>query len=365
MEKEMDLMQRRLIHMIGSYRKVLVDQRNGKTAGWDATLTEKENDSGELIFTIAMNNPEFNALSTMVSEIVLEDDGVEVWRGRITGQSTDSPANKTITVKGLLDYLYDSIIPPQAFSGTAAEVMDALLSAHNASGVEARKHFSLGTVSGIGNISYELTQPKKAWEVVKALIREYGGAVFCRRDGDINYLDWLAEGSAYRHTCSQPIVYGKNLISLETEISGDDIATVIYGYGKKTDGVYLTCADVNDGLKYVTDEDAVAAFGWIEDAMIRTDIESGAELLSVMEKELSARMEEVRCLTAAAVDLSDTGQDYERLASGMYARLRSQPHNIDEIVKVDEIKRYIFAPHPSKISLGASLSAASKILRRV
>ena len=357
-------MQRVLLHELGNYRRILAKQV-GNYVAWGVMLAEKENDSGELSFSIDSANPEYEAITAMKSEIVVEDDGVEIWRGRVTGQSDELSGRKQITAKGLLDYFHDSILEPTVFEGSAEEALGAVIAAHNAAPIEKHKRFVLGNVQGIGAVRHELTKPSKAWPVLKALIKEFGGAIFCRRNGDNNVVDWLGDNKSYRHTCSQPIVFGKNLISLKTAISGDDVATVIYGYGKKNGDSYLTCENANDGLKYVSDPEAVAAFGWIEDALVDSSIADANELLSAMKDELSRRMNETKCLSAEAVDLSDLGQAQERIGPGMYAPLRSSYHGIDEAVKVEEIRRYLFAPHKTSITLGATLSAASKILRRV
>lgn len=358
-------MRRVLIHDIDGARQILARQAGSDRIAWDVLLTEKENDSGSLSFSIGAENPEYEAITTLRSEIVVEDDGVEIWRGRVTGQEDTLSGRKKITVKGLLDYFHDSIIEAKTFEGSAEDVLSAVIAAHNASGIEQKKKFAVGTVTGIDDVKYELNTPKKAWPVLKDLIKQFGGAIFCRRDGDVNYVDWLGDAKAYRPSCSQVIKFGKNLMSLKTSISGDDVATVIYGYGKKSNSSYLTATSVNDGKKYVYDPDAVAAFGWIEDVLVDGNISSASELISSMKSELSRRMSEARSLSAEAVDLSDLGQAQERIMPGVYASLKSAYHGIDEAVKVEEIRRYLFAPHRTTITLGASLSAASKILRRV
>lgn len=357
-------MKRVLMHELGGYRQILADQVSDRVV-YGAILSEKENDSGELSFSVPATNPEYEAIAAMKSEIVVEDDGVEVWRGRVTGQADELSGRKQLVVKGLLDYFYDSILEPQILEGSAEFVLGEIIAAHNASGIEGWKHFKLGNVRGIGDISYELNQPRKTWPVLKALIKEFGGAIFCRKDGEDNVVDWLSDDKSDRHTCSQPIVFGKNLISLKTEISGDDVATVIYGYGKKNGDKYLTCESVNGGRRYVSDPDAIETFGWIEDAFVAGNIADANGLLSAMKDELSRRMSETRCLSAEAVDLSDLGQAQERIGAGMYVPLHSAYHGIDESVKVEEIRRYLWAPHKTTVTLGASLSAASKILRRV
>lgn len=356
-------MQRLIWHEISGARRKLVDQRFRETCAWDVTLNERENDSGELRMVISGANPQYDALLTMRSEIVVEDDGIEVWRGRIVNQRAPGDGTKEVTVKGLLDYLYDSSVAPQVLSGSAESVLQLLIGAHNASNVETHKRLTLGDVAGIADIEeYKISRRTKTWQVLKALIREVGGAVFARRVGDVTYIDWL--GDAERRTCSQIVIMGRNLLSLEAEEDGADICTVLYGYGKSTEDVPLTVAEINDGLEYIQDDDAVTLYGVIEDSITETSIEDSAELLALMREELAARLSGVRSITAEAVDLSDLGEAAARIEAGHLVPVRAEIYGIDEAIKVESVKRYLYQPARTVIQLGADTVTATKLIRR-
>ena len=76
-------MRRIVYHEIGSYRSVLADPSRQRYAAWDARIKYADNNSGEMSITIAPDNPEYQALACLTSELVVEDDGVEIWRGRL------------------------------------------------------------------------------------------------------------------------------------------------------------------------------------------------------------------------------------------------------------------------------------------
>lgn len=352
----------KLIHYLDDYSAAIVDPMNDLASGWDVELITEDNDSGELSFRIGVSNPEFDSIATLRSEVAIVKDGYdEIWRGRVWSQEYRDFSEKLIVCKGLLDYLHDGVIPAQTFSGAAEEVLGKIISTFNGqTHVEAKKRFTLGAVSGIGDIDYELTEPCRAWNLISDLIDRYGGSLSSRRDGDITLLDWRADEKEHRNVCSQQMEWGVNLLSYKTTVDGDDIATVLIGYGK--DG--LTFAEKNDGKTYLVNEEAAAEFGYIEDVFKDTACEDAAELLSGAKKELAERVEEARSIEVTAVDLSISEQSVEPLVAGDYVRLLIPARKIDEYVLVKKIHCYLYQPKKTKITLVSSLPAASRIIGR-
>ena len=350
-----------LFHCLpGGYNRCIVDLTQEGLEAWDVKLTEEENDSGELVFTIADKNPEFNGIATMLSEIVIMDGERECWRGRVTEQQLVDFWQKSITCKGLLDYLYDGLVMPQTFDGSAPAVLNEIVTLFNASTVDVQKHFVVGIIAGICDIVYEMKKPQKAWALLSSLLKEHGGSIRARRDGEINYIDWLAEGVEYRPVCSQQAVYGENLTSLKISSTGEDLATVLYGRGKNG----LTFDVINEGKPYVIHEEAAAQFGHIEDVYELSEVEVAEDLLSAATAELEERISQVKTIEAGAIDLSTVDPAVEPFAVGAYVPLVSQVHEIDELALIKRIENPVFNPSKMEITLGASLAAASRIMRR-
>ena len=344
---------KRIIHELpNGYRRTIVDLTQENLEGWDVELLRKDNDSGELKLTICDANPEFDKLCTMRSALVVMDDEREIWRGRVTEQRLIQYWQKKIVCKGLMDYLYDAVILPQALEGSAESVLSALIAQFNAK-VELHKRFAVGAVLGISDIHYEIRSPQKCFKILSDLADEFGGSLKAYRDGDSNVIEWRAEAAAYRPACSQKAVFGENVSKLDILIDGDDIATVLIGRGKNE----LQCS--------VQDDEAVLQFGIIEDVESFSDIEDLETLQSQTKAALQERIKEVRSIHATALDRSAVDPSFEPYEEGCYVRLISEPHGIDEMVLINEITDPIFRPSRLQATLGASLAAASSIMRRV
>lgn len=352
-------MHRVIYHEIGSYRRVLADPHRPRYAAWDAYIKYADNDSGELSVTIAPDNPEYLTLSNLASELVVEDDGVEVWRGRLLDSESDIYGRARLTSKGVLDYLHDTVQPLKTMSGSVADVFSAIIAAHNSKPIEAHKRFKIGTISVSGAVTdYKISAGAKTWSEVSKLLKTYGGHIVVRRVDGQNYIDWLAE---ITDICSQTVRLGSNLLDLKSLLNVEDLATVIYPYGKATDGTPLGIGAVNNGLPYLTDADAVAMFGWIEDAYTDSSCDDAQQLVSDARAELQKRVSEARTITVSAVDLSDIG-DAERIEINKRVPVVARQQGIDELMPCTALTRYLWEPTRTKISLGASMRAISAII---
>lgn len=131
--------------------------------------------------------------------------------------------------------------------------------------------------------------------------------------------------------------WSKDIEGITRNVSGDDVCTALYGYGKGLEaydedgqptGGYerkLTFGEINGGLDYVADEDARQvwglpdgnggkkhAFGKVE----FSDCEDMAELLSLTRAELQKRKEPKVSYTASVIDLADAGYEFEDVRTG-------------------------------------------------
>ena len=345
---------RRILHALPvGYERPIVDLVHEELIGWDIELRRKDNDSGSLKLTIGSANPEFDGICTMRSEMVVMNGEREIWRGRVTEQRLVNHCKKQLVCKGLLDYLYDAVIKPQTFKGTAKDVLAAIIAEFNSSNIESYKHFSVGAVAGISDIDYELRQPTKCFKVLSSLVKEFGGSLKAYRDGENNVIVWRGEGLAYRRLCSQAATFGENISKMDVTIDGSDIATALVGTGK------------GDLLYTASDDEAIAQFGYIEDAVSFSQIEDAEELRAKTEEALQERITQVRSITASAIDLSSIDSSVEAFEEGEYVQLTSAAHGLYEAVLVNEIVDPIFTPSKMSITLGASLEAASNIMRRL
>ncbi len=350
-------MRRVVYHEIGGLRHVLADPTREVYAAWDARIKYAKNDSGELQMALCAENPTAPLLSTMRSELVVEDDGLEIWRGRLIEPTSELGGKISLVAKGCLDYLHDTVMTQQTLSGSAQAVFASILSQHNAKPIEARKRFALGTIDVDGNVEeLKVRAGDKTWDVIAKLVKLCGGLVRTQRVDGENRIYWQKESS---YVCTQEIRFGRNLLSLADAMQTDKLATVMYAYGRATEDVPLGIETVNGGLSYVTDEEAIATFGWIEAAYTDSSCEDPATLKADAEKELSDRLDEIRTISARAVDLSDIA-DAEQIGVGMQVRVIAP--GMEEAMQCTALERFLFEPARTTLTLGATMRTIKNMI---
>ena len=345
-----------IFHECGWRRELLVSC-SAKHPAWDVLLRTSESDSGTLSFTTTAANPEISYLNPMKSEIVVERDGLEHWRGRYLDPEEDLTGTIQITVKGCLDYLRDTVQPEATLTCSISEAFSYLITKHNGKPIENNKKFVLGICDLEGSVSnFKISAGDKTWDVFKRLLRQYGGKLRLRRVDGSNVIDWISKNS---HTCFQRVSLGINLLDMTKTLDISNLATVIYPFGKVTDGTALGIAAVNDGIPYIVDQDAVTAFGWIEDSYKESSIDSAATLKQAAQRDLADRLASVQAVDLQAIDLADVA-DAEQIEVHMDVTAVLQDTEIT--MPCVEVSRYLYEPTKTKISLGTTLKILSTLI---
>lgn len=292
------------------------------------------NDAGTLDFTLPPGNAMHGKLNKLKSIITMEQDGVEIFRGRALEDETDIYNQRIVYCEGQKSFLADSQIAPYTYNGTVRGLYTKLINNHNAK-VDASKRFSVGTIDAV-SASETVTIENKNYadtesEIESKLIGAYGGYLRVRTVGDTRYLDWVKE---YGGTNSQRIEFAVNLLDLRNKISAKDVFTVLYPLGAvqvTEEGEYtdpLTIASVNGGLEYIQDDAAIALFGRIERSYTWSHIKSATELLAKGREHLKTGVA-VQTLTLKAIDMHIIDGSASAINVGDKVRIVSNPHGID------------------------------------
>lgn len=346
-------MNRTIWHECGSYRAKLVDVTSAWHKANDVHLKTSLNDSGQLDLNIPPSNPEAEMLCAMASELVIYEDDVELFRGRVTGNERDTYGFRRVSAKGVLDYLHDTILPIGTYTGTSRKVINDIIWEHSAKPIESWKKFNLGAIDVPGTITIEVKSQMTCWDAIKQLVKDYKGYVSAYRLNDVNIIDWVED---ITHVCSQPIQIGSNIVSIKDAVKTESLCTVMYGYGKNN----LTFS--NDGKTYVKDDVAVAAFGWIEGVYQNSSCEDAAQLLADTIKALQERIADVRTVELKAADLADIRDDAERLQVGFMVPCRLPGSDIDEELRLKDLDWYPFEPKRTTMSVGASMKTLTNLI---
>lgn len=310
------------------------------------------NKADALEFTMLPGNIAYDSLRTMNTIITLEDDGEEIFRGRVLETTTDLYNQKEVYCEGELGYLFDSLVRPYKFEGSAYELFQILVAQHNEQ-VDSYKQFQVGIITAVTDEDETETESEAYTstyaELRQMFVTKFGGYLRVRMSGGVRYLDYLDE---YTEEDGAPITFGTNLIDIEDKYEAGDVFSVLVplgGYNTKHKDA-ITIAEVNGGVDYIESPSAVAKYGRIVKTYKWEEVEDPQELLEKGQEQL-AKMEEERTLVIKAYDLHGLGQGNRiRLGSNVY--LGSSPHGLDGKDICSKLELDIESPDQSEYTFG-------------
>lgn len=250
--------------------------------------------------------------------------------------------------------------------------MTQLINNHNAQ-VDAPKQFTLGNVTVTdpnntivrSDINYT-----KTWEVIdKKLIDLLGGHIIVRHQNGVNYIDYLTD---YTTISNQKIEFAKNLLDMKRKRKGQDIITAVIPVGAKikdSEGKEtnerLTIKSVNNGLDYITDQDAVAKYGLIFGTNTWNDVTIASNLLTKGKAYLGSLVDAIDTIELSAADLAGVEQNISSFHLGTYVRVTSNPHGIDQNFRVTKLQIDLVNPASNKLTLGGNIKTLTGNMTQV
>ena len=323
-------------------------------------VTKELNKSGSFIFTIYSSNPHYNTIQKMKSIIKVFKGNELIFRGRVIKEVLGFYKDKTFTCEGELGFLLDSIMRPYNFTGTPEALLTMLIDSHNTQ-VDETKRFRVGTVTVTDPNDY-IARSNSSYESVSdnlhtRLVDSLGGYIFITEDNGERVINWYAE-SPYRS--SQPIEFGENLLDFTKTNGAEDIATAIIrlGYeiedGETGESHRLTIAEVNNGVDYVYNEDAVNLYGWIYKVETWDDVTVASNLKAKGESFLLDKIKQSITIELSAIDLSLMDRSIDSFELGDYINIISAPHNINDDYLLEKQTIDLLKPDNDKITLGYS-----------
>ena len=327
-------------------------------------IKKEINKSGSFVFTIYSSNPYYNAIQKMKSIITVYRGEELIFRGRVINETLGFFKDKTFTCEGELGFLLDSIMRPYDFSGTPEEFFKLLIDSHN-SQVDESKRFKVGTVTVTDPNNY-IARSNENYDTVsdnlhKRLLEPLGGYLFITTNNNgERVINWYAD-SPYRS--SQPIEFGENLLDFTKTNGAENIATAIIPLGAEIENettgknTRLTIADVNNGVDYVYNSDAVALYGWIFVVETWDDVTIASNLKSKGEAFLADKIKQSITIELSAIDLSLMDRSINSFKLGDYINIISRPHNLDDDYLLEKQTIDLLKPDNDEITLGYTYSS--------
>lgn len=327
-----------------------------------------DNVNGQAEFTVYPTHPYYKYVQKLTTDIIFYNDGVEEFAGRVLYDDEDFRGSKKVFIEGELAFFCDSIQRPKVYHNTSVEdYLADIISIHN-SQVEERKQFTLGRVS--------VTDPNDSlyrysnWEDTRTILKDrltdrLGGHLVIRKENGIRFLDYLNDDEYYRAN-SQTIRFGKNLLDYSRNMDATDLVTCVIPLGAKLDessieGLEerLTIKDVNGGVDYVTDDNAVATYGKIYKTVTWDDVTVPENLMRKGKEYLKSVQFEKMVLECKAIDMSLTDAEIEQLNVGDSVHCISEPNGLDSWFPLSKKKVYISDFKKNTVTLGTETENVS------
>lgn len=331
-------------------------------------LTQEINKVGSFTFTIYPDHPYYNNIIKMKSIITVYEEGIEepLFRGRVYDEKEGFYNEKQVSCEGELAFLLDSIQRPWNFKGSPTELLAYFIEQHN-SQMDSTRQFALGNVTVVDANDY-ITRAdsgySKTWDAInEKLIKGLGGYLWTRHQNGIAYIDYLQD---FDVLSNQAIEFGKNLVDLSKQVKATSFATAIIPLGAKiTDeegnetGERITIADVNEGVDYVYNADAVAIHGYIFTTNTWDDVTQASNLKRKAQEYIDGMAQFTASINISAADLNGATIDGEPVnvnsfRIGRYVSVKTKPHGIDQNFIVSKLTRELLKPETTKLTLGAS-----------
>lgn len=328
---------------------------------YDGKLSLELNKAGTFNFTIHPNHPKFDILNRLKSIITVYQKDYLIFRGRILNSTEGFYNEKQVSCEGELAFLCDSIQRPYDFytgskHTTISELFAFFIQNHNEQ-VDESKQFKVGNITVTDENDYITRSDSEysvTWDAInKKLVDSFGGYLWVRHEEDGNYIDYLSD---FTTVSNQPIKFGKNLLDLEREVKGEEIATALIPLGAKlsqnsTERVGI--AEINGGVDYVYNAEAVAKYGWIFKTKTWDNVTQASNLLRKANEALADLINLSTSIEVKAADLSDV-EDFNAFHLGTYVTTDSSPHGLDSDFLVTKLQITLAKPSSNKLTLGST-----------
>lgn len=324
----------------------------------DAQLTTEINKAGSLEFTIPVTNPNYNAYSKLKSIIRLEQDGVEIWRGRVLDDTKDTDLNKDVMCEGELAFLNDMNVRKYDYSSGISVVNYFNWVMNYYGGASSYRSIKAGNVT-VPNTTLKIKMEEATNtcldELSSNLVGAIGGYLRLRRSNGQSYLDYI---DAYSQTSNQVIEFGSNILSIEEYIDASDVYTVIIPFGKQDDnGNRVNITSVNNGSDFIESSQGASLFGRIDRSVVWDDVTDPNVLKQQAQSVLNSAIEMATTITISAVDLHLIDVDTDAIQLGDWVRVISPPHGIDSDFLCSKMVINLQNPDQSQYTFGLAFDA--------
>ncbi|MGO5292878.1 phage upper tail fiber protein [Bilifractor sp. LCP19S3_H10] len=295
----------------------------------EPTLEMELNTSGSFDFTMPARHVFYDNVHLLTSDIEVYEGNHLLWFGRPIGIQTDYYRQKKVSCEGALAFFNDSVQDAQEYDRISIRDFFRLVVANHNRQVASNRQFTVGTMTIPDKMVYRKLHYEQTMDVLKRqCLAAEGGYFFVRREGSVNYIDWLSE---MPYTCNQPIEFGLNLLDISGNRGGEEVATCVLPLGDTdhTTGNPLTVESVNNGKKIVESE-AVVTYGKITKAVTFSGVSDPHTLFEDGVEYLSSLQFDRLSIECDASELHFLNPNFEAFRVGQRIHCVSKPHLVEK-----------------------------------
>ena len=332
----------------------------------DGRLSLEIGEAGSFSFNITPHHAYYDEITPYKTTVNVYQEGVELFRGRVTGFATDVNQQRQVECEGDLSYLGDVVFPDSEISLRDRKLADAFgyfVQLYNKFGELkpgdprylvpgdvsiAKANYNVKISEWLGTEKSE-TNFTDARSLIDEFIETFGGYLRTKRQEDgLVALEYI---SGYTDVNDQVLSYGSNLLELSIDSKPNDLFTVLIPLGdsdeEENEAITVSRADTirntavanativhTKGSKWknreLVWEEGVALYGRIIRQESFAGITSSKELLS---RSMAFFRESIAShlgnYTIKAVDQHYLNPSYRPIYLGQKVRIVSALHGID------------------------------------
>lgn len=349
-----------------------------------ATISINTDSVAYLDMDIPCTNKGLKEIKQQASIVRVYDNDVLRYKMFVDNIDYDFDNTAKVSCTSVLAYLKDSLVRPYSTVDseegiTAPSSVNGyfswLIEQHNKNIRDTKKYFYVGVNQGAlmdrNNHIYRASTeiPTTSDEIKNKILDTYGAYISLTFNGDLNVINLYAD---VHDSNEQVIDFGVNLLDLTKSVNTESSYTAVRPSGAvpetedKSTSLPITISSIPDGVsKWNSDVykkgdvvysiSGVRDYGYKECEYSNNDITTVEYLYQVSVAYLSKLVNPYLTIDVKAVDLSLLYMDkYSPMEVGQAVRVRSEPHGVDEYLRISEITIDLLDPSNDSYTLGES-----------
>lgn len=349
-----------------------------------ATISINTDSVAYLDMDIPCTNKGLKEIKQQASIVRVYDNDVLRYKMFVDNIDYDFDNTAKVSCTSVLAYLKDSLVRPYSTVDseegiTAPSSVNGyfswLIEQHNKNIRDTKKYFYVGVNQGAimdrNNYIYRASTevPTTSDEIKNKILDTYGAYISLTFNGDLNVINLYAD---VHDSNDQVIDFGVNLLDLTRSVSTESSYTAVRPTGavpeteNKSTSLPITISSIPDGVsKWNSDVykkgdvvysiSGVRDYGYKECEYSNNDITDVEYLYRASVVYLNKLVNPYLTIDVKAVDLSLLYMDkYSPMEVGQAVRVRSEPHGVDEYLRISEISIDLLDPSNDSYTLGES-----------